>query len=99
MTPSIAALSRTVRETTPCTAAPCMDSPVSGPEGVNPRPGLRPTRPPLAAGTRIEHPPSAAPRRAGGCGRHPPPSPPRPHGTPPAATAAAAPPDEPPGER
>lgn len=60
-----------------------MDSPVAGPDGVNPRPGLRPTRPQLAAGMRIEPPPSLAPA----------------HGTMPAATAAADPPEDPPGVR
>ncbi len=83
MTSSIEAVSRTVRETTPCTAAPCMASPVAGPEGVSPRPGFKPTSPQLAAGMRIDPPPSLAPA----------------HGTIPAATAAADPPDEPPGER
>lgn len=76
-------MSRTVLETTPCTAAPCMDSPVAGPDGMSPRPGFRPTRPQLAAGMRIEPPPSLAPA----------------HGTMPAATAAAAPPEDPPGLR
>src|SRR6478752_1193958 len=83
MMSSIAAVSRTVRDTTPCTAAPCMGSPFVGPDGVNPRPGLRPTRPQHAAGTRIDPPPSFAPA----------------HGTMPAATAAADPPEEPPGVR
>ena len=83
MTSSIAAVSRTLRDTTPWTAAPCIDSPVTGPEGVSPRPGLSPTRPQHAAGTRIDPPPSLAPA----------------HGTMPAATAAADPPDDPPGDR
>src|SRR6478672_10824934 len=83
MTSSIAAVSRTVRDTTPCTAAPFMDSPDSGPDGVSPRPGLRPTKPQHAAGMRIDPPPSFAPA----------------HGTMPAATAAADPPEDPPGVR
>src|SRR5689334_23354530 len=83
MTSNIAAVSRTVRDTTPCTAAPCMDSLVVGPIGVSPRPGFRPTRPQQAAGMRIEPPPSLAPA----------------HGTMPAATAAADPPEDPPGVR
>src|SRR5689334_12987532 len=77
------AVSRTVRDTTPWTAAPCMGSPCAGPDGVSPRPGLRPTSPQQAAGMRIDPPPSLAPA----------------HGTTPAATAAADPPDEPPGVR
>src|SRR5690349_785315 len=83
MTSSIAAVSRTVRDTTPCTAAPCIISAVSGPNGVSPRPGFSPTSPQQAAGIRVEPPPSLAPA----------------HGTIPAATAAADPPDEPPGVR
>lgn len=83
ITSSSAALSRTVRVTTPCTAAPCIISPAPGPSGVSPRPGLRPTRPQHAAGMRVEPPPSLAPAA----------------GTMPAATAAAEPPDDPPGVR
>src|SRR5690606_10379857 len=83
ITSSIAAVSRTVRDTTPCTPAPCMGSAYAGPAGVRPRPGFSPTSPQQAAGIRIEPPPSLAPA----------------HGTMPAATAAAEPPEEPPGER
>src|SRR5690606_19205373 len=80
---SAAALSRTVREITPSTAAPWNCSDTSGPEGTSPRPGLRPNRPHQEAGIRIEPPPSLAAAT----------------GTIPAATAAAEPPEEPPGER
>ena len=50
-----------------------MTSPITGPSGLRPRVGLRPTRPQHEAGTRIEPPPSLA------CAS----------GTIPAATAAA----------
>ena len=60
-----------------------MASPASGPEGVRPRPGFRPTSPQQAAGIRMDPPPSLAPAQ----------------GTIPAATAAADPPEEPPGVR
>ena len=59
-----------------------MMSPRSGPSGLRPRVGLRPTRPFADAGTRIEPPPSLA------CAM----------GTMPAATAAPEPPEEPPEE-
>src|SRR4051795_12452733 len=81
MMSSMAAVSRTERDTTPCTAAPCIDSPFAGPMGVSPRPGFRPTRPQHAAGMRVDPPPSLAPA----------------HGMIPAATAAADPPEDPPG--
>src|SRR5665811_311889 len=80
---SRAALSRTVRETTPWVTIPNITSPVCGPYGPIPRLVLRPTRPLQAAGIRTEPPPSLAPAA----------------GTMPAATAAPDPPDEPPGVR
>src|SRR5699024_1718918 len=63
------------------TEIPCSASTNSGPQGVRPRPGLRPNRPQQAAGMRMLPPPSLAPA----------------NGTTPAATSAADPPDEPPG--
>src|SRR5919107_2795490 len=82
-TSSMAAVSRTVRETTPWVASPLSGSLSCGPNGTSPRPGLSPTRPVHAAGMRIDPPPSLAPAT----------------GTMPAATAAAAPPEDPPGVR
>lgn len=76
-----AALSRTVRDTTPWVTIPNIISPVCGPDGPRPRLVLRPTRPLQAAGMRTEPPPSLAPAA----------------GTMPAATAAPEPPEEPPG--
>src|SRR5690606_6665950 len=70
-----------VRVTTCEIAAPAQASPSSGPLGVRARVGFRPTSPQVAAGMRIEPPPSLA------CAA----------GTMPEATAAAAPPLEPPG--
>jgi hypothetical protein len=78
-----AALSRTVRETTPSIVAPAHDSPTSGPWLTRARVGLSPTSPQALAGMRIDPPPSLA------CAT----------GTSPAATAAAEPPLEPPVER
>src|SRR6218665_1266758 len=75
-----AAVSRTVRLSTPSTARPPQPSPRSGPIGTTPRDGLSPNRPQQAAGMRMEPPPSL----------------PCAIGTMPAATAAAAPPLEPP---
>src|ERR1700716_2769536 len=83
MESSTAAVSRTLRVTTPSIANPCQDSPRSGPNETRPRDGFSPTRPHSLAGIRIEPPPSLA------CAI----------GTIPAATAAAEPPLEPPGER
>src|SRR5947199_10782089 len=57
---SSAAASRTVRVTANWTASPLSDSPKSGPTGVRPRVGFRPTRPHQAEGIRIEPPPSVA---------------------------------------
>ena len=79
-TSSIAAVSRTDREMTPCVDVPMIPSWTSGPDGTSPRDGLRPNSPQAEAGIRIEPPPSLAAA----------------HGTMPAATAAAAPPEEPP---
>src|SRR5208282_762752 len=79
----MAALSRTLRETTCSIVSPEMTSPNSGPADTRPREGFRPTRPQWLAGIRIEPPPSLA------CAT----------GTIPDATAAAEPPLEPPGER
>src|SRR5690242_3979362 len=59
MQSSIAAVSRTVRLTTPSMVAPIHPSP-SGACVTRPRLGLRPTRPHSLAGTRIEPPPSLA---------------------------------------
>src|ERR1700739_501076 len=64
-------------------AEPNIISPCSGPQGVRPRPGLKPNSPQTAAGTRIEPPRSLAPAS----------------GAIPADTAAGDPPDEPPGVR
>src|SRR5262249_47323709 len=61
---------------------PIHESPLSGPSDTRARLGFSPTSPQLAAGMRIEPPPSLA----------------WPAGTKPAATAAADPPDEPPVE-
>ncbi len=83
MTSSIAAVSRTVRETTPCTAAPCMDSPDSRPRGRQPAARFEADQ---TAARRRDADRSAAVVRPA-------------HGTMPAATAAADPPDEPPGVR
>mgnify|MGYP000272846267 CR=1 FL=1 len=77
---SMAALSRTVRLTTWWTEKPMAPS-VTSQIGVRSRVTFMPTRPQLAAGMRIEPPPSLA----WAAGRMP------------AATAAAAPPDDPPG--
>ena len=55
---STAAVSRTEWETTCCTDTP--HSSRSGPMEPRPRDGLRPTRPHMAAGMRIEPPPSEA---------------------------------------
>ena len=80
---SIAALSRTLRETTCWIASPLSPSPPSGPAVMRARVGFRPNRPQADAGMRIEPPPSVAWAI----------------GTMPAATAAAEPPLEPPGAR
>src|SRR5580765_5468115 len=82
MLSSTAAVSRTVRVTTPSIVDPIHDSPVSGPLLTRPRLGFSPTRPHSLAGMRIDPPPSLAWAT----------------GTSPAATAAAEPPDEPPVE-
>ena len=74
-----AAVSRTECETTCWTETP--HSSRIGPIEPRPRDGLRPTRPHMAAGMRIDPPPSEALA----------------HGTIPEATAAAAPPLDPPG--
>ncbi len=78
---SIAALSRTLRDTTFAMAKPPQCCVWSGPTGVRPRVGFSPNSPQHDAGIRIEPPPSLA------CAT----------GKMPAATAAAAPPLEPPG--
>src|SRR5512139_3801714 len=80
VTSSRAAASRTERVTTNSAEKPFQRSPAPGPKELRPRVGLRPTRPQLEAGMRIEPPPSLA------CAA----------GTMPAATAAAEPPLEPP---
>src|SRR3954464_7399842 len=80
MASSIAAASRTVRETAPFVVEPAQLSPTCGPLLTRPRLGLSPTRPQQDAGMRVEPPPSLA------CAT----------GTMPDATAAALPPDEPP---
>jgi hypothetical protein len=59
MQSSSAAVSRTVRETTPSVVAPIHSSPI-GACVTRPRDGFRPTRPHSLAGTRIEPPPSFA---------------------------------------
>ncbi len=82
MASSTAAVSRTDRVTAPWMVLPIQLSPLSGPSETRARLGLSPTSPQLAAGMRIEPPPSLA------C----------PTATSPAATAAADPPDEPPVE-
>src|SRR5262245_11324581 len=82
MASSTAALSLTVRVRTPWVVPPIHASPISGPSEIRARLGFNPTSPQLAAGTRIEPPPSLAWAT----------------GTMPAATAAADPPDEPPVE-
>ena len=73
-------MSRTVRESTKCTAQPRSGSCEMGPQVTRPRVGFRPTTPQAAAGMRIE----------------PPPSEPVATGTMPAPTTAPAPPLEPP---
>src|SRR5690606_11928630 len=78
-----AAVSRTVRLSTPSTARPPQPSPRSGPMGTTPRDALNPYTPQQAAGIRMEPPPSLP------CAT----------GTTPVATATAAPPLEPPDER
>ena len=75
----MAAASRTVWHTTCCTDTP--HSSRLGPMETRPREGLRPTSPHMAAGIRIDPPPSLALAA----------------GTMPEATAAAAPPEDPPG--
>ena len=80
---SSAALSRTERVRAWSTTSQWYGSAKSGPVGLRPRVGLKPKRPQLDAGMRMEPPPSDA------CAK----------GTMPLATAAAAPPLEPPGER
>lgn len=80
---SMAALSRTLREITCWEASPAQPSPTNGPNGLRPRVGFKPNSPQLAAGIRIDPPPSL----------------PWPMGTMPAATAAAVPPEDPPAER
>ena len=82
MASSINALSATVRARPPSTASPSQPW-VLGSRDTRPRVGFIPTSPQLAAGMRIE----------------PPPSEPVAAGTRPAATAAPDPPDEPPGVR
>ena len=79
---SSAAVSRTLRVTTPSQTRPPTQSPSSGPNEVRPRDGFNPTSPHSLAGMRIEPPPSFACAAA----------------TRPAATAAADPPLEPPVE-
>src|SRR5690625_3501982 len=59
MTSKNAAVSRTVRVSTPSVDRP-MPSPLSGPFETRPRLGLSPTRPQDAAVIRIEPPPSLA---------------------------------------
>ena len=75
------ATSRTERATTCSDTNPSQRSEASGPIGLRPRVGLRPTRPQCEAGIRIDPPPSPA------CAK----------GTMRAATAAPEPPLEPPG--
>jgi hypothetical protein len=75
-----AAASRTLRVTTNSAEKPFQRSPRPGPNELRARVGLRPTRPHMLAGPRIEPPPSLA------CAA----------GTMPAATADAEPPLEPP---
>ena len=83
VTSSSAAASRTLRVTTNSAENPLQRSPSAGPKELRPRVGLRPTRPHMLAGPRMEPPPSLA------CAA----------GTMPAATAAAEPPLEPPALR
>src|SRR6476619_2842846 len=83
MASSTAAESRTDRVTTPWMVLPIHESALSGPSDTRARLGFSPTRPQLAAGMRMDPPPSLA----------------WPTATKPAATAAADPPDEPPVER
>src|SRR3954452_15767545 len=75
-----AALSRTLRVMTCSVLIPAQPSPRSGPCGLRPRVGFRPSKPQHEAGIRIEPPPSEA------CA----------DGTIPAATAASPPPPAPP---
>ncbi len=82
-TSSVAAVSRTLRVTTKCTAQPPSGSADEGAQVTRPRVGLRPTTPQAAAGMRIDPPPSLAVAT----------------GTIPAPTAAALPPLEPPAMR
>ena len=82
MPSSTRALSRTLRLTTPSTLNPAQPSPEAGPSDTRPRFGFSPNSPQLAAGMRIEPPPSLAWAM----------------GTMPAATAAAEPPLDPPAE-
>src|SRR6185369_7898007 len=77
-----AAVSRTVRVSTPSVEAPPHPSEAAGPMLIRPRVGFSPNTPQQLAGTRIEPPPSLAWAAA----------------TIPLATAAAEPPDEPPLE-
>src|SRR6476646_5814166 len=83
MASSRCAVSRTVRVTANSEAMPNAASPVSGPHGILPRLGLRPTSPQQEAGIRIEPAPSLAWAS----------------GTAPAATSAAAPLLDPPTPR
>src|SRR5262245_15390933 len=82
MTSRMAALSRTVRVSTPSVELPPQPSAAPGPWLIRPRVGLSPHSPHALAGIRIEPPPSLACATA----------------TMPLATAAAEPPDEPPLE-
>ena len=78
----IAAVSRTLRVTTPSDTMPPTGAPAAGPNEVRPRDGFKPTSPHSLAGMRIEPPPSLA------CAA----------GTNPAATAHDDPPLDPPVE-
>src|SRR5689334_12310507 len=78
-----AAVSRTLRVSTPSTLMRWMYSLCTNGRGTRPRDALRPTRPQNEAGMRVEPPPSDDMLI----------------GVIPAATAAAEPPDEPPGVR
>ena len=78
----MAAVSRTLRDTTNSKAMPAHASPTSGPREMRPRVGFSPTRPHWLAGLRMDPPPSLAWAT----------------GTMPDATAAAAPPEDPPRE-
>src|SRR3989304_5448481 len=70
-----AAQARTERVRTCWATSPFRTSPTSGPRGLRPRVGLRPTTPQQEAGMRMEPPPSppggagALPAAAGGAGR------------------------------